>query len=63
MTGENVCVNFGFASARGGVDVKFAGWDYSPILPRVCSLSNVISKQSKENLVTTGNTECIAFII
>ncbi len=34
----NVCVNFGVASARGGVDVKFAGWDYSPMLARVCSL-------------------------
>ncbi len=37
MTGENVCVNFGVANAIGGVDVKFAGWDYSPMLPCVCS--------------------------
>ncbi len=38
MTGKKVCVNFGVANAIGGVDVKFAGWDYSPMLPRVCSL-------------------------
>ncbi len=38
MTGEKVGVNFGVANAIGGVDVKFAGWDYSRMLPRVCSL-------------------------
>ncbi len=35
---ENVCVNFGVANALGGADVKCAGRDYSPMLPRVCSL-------------------------
>ncbi len=39
MTGKKVGVNFGVANAIGGVDVKVAGWDYSPMLPRVCSLS------------------------
>ncbi len=38
MTGKKVGVNFGVVNAIGGVDVKFAGWDYSPMLPRVCSL-------------------------
>ncbi len=38
MTGENVCVNFGVANAIGGVDVKSAGWDYSPLLSRSCGL-------------------------
>ncbi len=37
MTGKKVRVNFGVANAIGGVDVKFAGWNYSPLLPRVCS--------------------------
>ncbi len=38
MTGKQVGVNFGVANAIGGVDVKFPGWDYSPMLPRVFSL-------------------------
>ncbi len=49
MTGKKVFVNFGVAMAMGGVDVKFAGWEFSPMLARVCSLSHVMSKQSKEN--------------
>ncbi len=50
MTGENVCVNFGVASAIGGVDVKFAGWDYSPMLARVCSLFTFDIETIKRNL-------------
>ncbi len=38
MTGEKVFVNFDVANAIGAVDVKFAGWDYLPMLARVCSL-------------------------
>ncbi len=36
------------ANAITGVDVKFADWDYSPMLPRVCSLFACHIKQSKE---------------
>ncbi len=32
VTGKKVCVYFGVANAIGGVDVKSAGWDYSPNL-------------------------------
>ncbi len=63
MTGKKVGVNFGVANAIGGVDVKFAGWNYSPMLPRVCSLSTCNIETIKKTLVTTVNTECIAFII
>ncbi len=38
MTGKKNCVNFDVANAISGVDLKFAGWDYSPMLPIVCSL-------------------------
>ncbi len=35
---EKMCVNFDVANAINGVDVKFAGRDYSPMMPRVCCL-------------------------
>ncbi len=60
---EKVGVNFGVANAIGGVDVKFAGWDNSPMLPRVCSLFTCHIETITRNLVTTVNTECISFII
>ncbi len=49
MTGKKVGVNFGVANAIGGVDVKFAGWDYSPMLPRVCSLFTCHTEIIKRN--------------
>ncbi len=44
MTGKKVCVDFGVANAIGGVGVKLAGWDYWPMLPRVCSHIETIKR-------------------
>ncbi len=36
--GKNVRVNFDFANAISGADVKYAGRYYSAMLPHVCCL-------------------------
>ncbi len=61
MAGKKVGVNFGVANAIGGVDEKFAGWDYTPMLPRVCSLFKRHIETIKRKFTPTENTECIAF--
>ncbi len=54
MTGKIFCVNFDVANAISGVHVKFAGGDYSPMLPRVCNLFTCHIETIKRKLTNYG---------